>query len=729
MNMRDDSLRPRPSRQVPALGGQPMPMPHRPQAGASSGGGLTPKDFLQILRKRKWLVLACLLFFTGVAVVTTILWAKYAPMFTATAYMEVRPSQRQLGFEMPSIEGTAYGIEERLRTHAELITAEPVLARAVVNDDVRQTTWFQREPGTATHRLREDLSVVPLRDTSLIKVSVTTYDPIIAATLATAVGTADQEDTEVATKRQFDKHLKDLQDEREDLETNINRLNDALSSAAGSSATQEQHSKWGVLVSELTRQQLTLSGQIRAAENSYRRLLELQEQQALGEAPEVLAILNDNPSYIQLLRQKSQTVAELQYLLTQYQETHPKVVEANQRYRMIEQELLVLVAQAAERVVLDTQRMRLELAAAQEMVVNESEMAVRELRRIEANMTQQSNRRLRLQELNRELARVTQSIAQTRLTQNREQPVYLRQAAQAPEKRSQPKWSIMMPSGVLLGLLVGLGLALLLEAVDTSIKRPSDIRRRVDLPLLGIIPYAGDLEETIDDLYLGLQTHPDSPFGEAFRQIRTRLVFSGPVSEQRSLLITSPSPEDGRTVVAINLSIAIAQAGSRVLLVDANFRQPKIDTVFPGCPADGLTNALVDQGDWRELVHEVNANLAVMSSGPLPPNPAELLGSSHMRRLIEEMSELYDRVLFDSGPCIVVSDPVILSSLTEAVILNLRAGVNSQGIAQRARNTIQDAGGRILGVTLNGVRVMPGGYLRKSYETFYEYRERQSLPA
>jgi len=706
-----------------------MPMPGRPQAEASSGGGFTPKDLLQILRKRKWLLLVCLLFFTGVAVVTTILWAKYAPMFTATAYIEVRQSQRQLGFEMPSIEGTAYGIKERLRTHAELITAEPVLARAVANDDVRQTTWFQRKPETATHRLREILSVAPVRDTSLIKVSITTYDPVIAATLATAVGTAYQEDTEVTTKRHFDKHLRDLHDEREELETNINRLNDALSSTAGSSATQEQYSKWGVLVSELTRQQLALSGQIRAAESSYRRLLELQEQQALGEAPEVLAILNDNPSYIQLLRQKSQTISELQYLLIQYQETHPKVFEANQRYQMIEQEVVALEAKATEGVVIDAQRIRQELAIVQELVVNELEVAIRALRGIEANMAQQNSRRMRLQELNRELARVNHGIAQTRLIQNREQPVYLRQAAQAPKRRSQPKWSIMMPSGVLLGLLVGLGLALLLEAVDTSIKRPSDIRRRVDLPLLGIIPHADDLDEDIGDPYLGLQTHPDSPFGEAFRQIRTRLIFSGPVSEQRSLLITSPSPEDGRTVVAVNLSIAMAQAGSRVLLVDANFRQPKIDTVFPGCPADGLTNALVDQGDWRELVHEVDANLAVMSSGPLPPNPTELLGSSRMRQLIEEMGELYDRVLFDSGPCMVVSDPAILAALTEGVLLNIRAGVNSQGIVQRARNTIQDANGRILGVTLNCVRAMPGGYLRKNYETFYEYRERQSLPA
>ncbi len=707
------------------------PLQRPTQTGQSqSGGGLTPRDFFQILRKRKWLILVCLLFFTGVSIVATILWAKYAPMYTAKAYLQVQPSERRIGYDMPAIEGMGGpNMDRPIRTHAELIIVDPVLKRALADPDVQQTAWYIQSPLTAPSRLRDILTVTPVRETSLILIKVTTTDPNTAAILATAIGEAYELDNQEATKRKFDEHLSRLEQQRTRLETAANTLSLSISQMAGRSAMQEQASKWGVLVRELTMQELELVGNLRMATSSYNRLLELQEQQALSEAAEVMIILALDLSYGQLLRESVQVANQLRFLLQNYHDDHPAVVDARQRVQMVEQEMIQREKQATEGVVAEARMRQDFLTENLEIVRDDREMAVIKLRQISANITEMNAQRDKLQAVTRELADVTHSINQTRISQEREQPVFLRQRAQPPEERSHPKWGYMVSGGAVLGLLVGLGLALLLEAVDTSIKKPSDIGRRIDLPLLGIIPHAGDLEEDIDNLYLALHTHPDSPFGEAFRQIRTRLVFSGPASEQKTLLITSPSPEDGRTVVAVNLGTVMAQAGSRVLIVDANFRQPLLDQIFPGCPTDGLTNALIHQRDWRDLVYEVQPNLHVMSSGPLPPNPAELLGSDHMRQLIEEMSQVYDRVLFDSGPCLVVSDPCVLAALVEGVILTVRAGVNSQGVAQRARNTISEAGGRILGVALNGVRAMPGGYLRKNYETFYEYRERQSLPS
>ena len=723
-----NNLTGRPSAMAPPV---QSPLQRSAQASHSqSGGGLTPRAFFQILRKRKWLILVCLLFFTGVSIVATLLWARYAPMFTAKAYLQVQPSERRIGYDMPAIEGAGGpNMDRPIRTHAELIIVDPVLKRALAEPDVQQTAWYMQAPLSAPLRLRDILTVTPVRDTSLILIKVTTTNANTAAILATAVGRAYELDNQEATKRKFDEHLNRLEQQRTRLETTANTLSENISRMAGTSAMQEQQNKWGVLVRELTMQELELVGLLRMALASYNRLLELQEQQALSEANEVMAILAVDPSYGQLLRESVQATNNLRFLLQNYHDDHPAVIDARQRVQMVEQELAQREKQATEGVVAESRMRQDSLSENLEIVRDDREMAVIKLRQINANISELNAQRDKLQEIIKELADVTNSINQTRISQEREQPVFLRQRAQPPEERSQPKWSLMVPGGVVLGLLVGLGLAMLLEAVDTSIKRPSDIERRIDLPLLGIIPHASDLEEDIDDLYHALHTHPDSPFGEAFRQIRTRLVFSGPVSEQRSLLITSPSPEDGRTVVAANLGAVMAQAGSRVLIVDANFRQPMLDQIFPGCPTDGLTNALIHQRDWRDLVYEVEPNMHVMSSGPLPPNPAELLGSDHMRQLIEEMSQVYDRVLFDSGPCLVVSDPCILAMLVEGVILTVRAGVNSQGIAQRARNTINEAGGRILGVTLNGVRAMPGGYLRKNYETFYEYRERQSLPS
>jgi capsular exopolysaccharide synthesis family protein len=310
-----------------------------------------------------------------------------------------------------------------------------------------------------------------------------------------------------------------------------------------------------------------------------------------------------------------------------------------------------------------------------------------------------------------------------------EVPIEIRGLAVPPTDPSQPKWTLMIIGGVIFGLLAGLGVAVLLEIVDTSIKKPSDIRRRMDLPLLGMVPHIDDLEEEISDPRLAMQTFPDSPVGEAFRQIRTRVVFSGPIDRQRTLMVTSPLPEDGRTTVAVNLAGAMAQGGSKVIIIDANFRQPMLHHLFEGAPGDGLSNVLIGQTTWQQLVHEADENLHVLSAGPLPPNPAELLASRQMRTLLSELTDHYDRVLFDTGPCLVVTDPCVLASEIDGVIMVYRAGANSHGVAQRARDAMLEANARILGAVLNGVRAMAGGYLRKNYEAFYDYRERQPLPA
>ena len=163
-------------------------------------------------------------------------------------------------------------------------------------------------------------------------------------------------------------------------------------------------------------------------------------------------------------------------------------------------------------------------------------------------------------------------------------------------------------------------------------------------------------------------------------------------------------------------------------MVDANFHQPTIAALFPQCAEKGLSNVLVGQGDWRQLVYNVEPNLAVLGSGPLPPNPAELVGSEQMRDLIAEMVQAYDQVLFDGPPCLVVTDPVPLSTHVDGVVLVVRAGANTFGVVQRVRDMFLRVGAHVLGVVLNGVRVVAGGYLRKNYETFYEYREQAQLP-
>jgi polysaccharide biosynthesis transport protein len=304
-------------------------------------------------------------------------------------------------------------------------------------------------------------------------------------------------------------------------------------------------------------------------------------------------------------------------------------------------------------------------------------------------------------------------------------PVMVKAYATLPREPSMPNWSLMIPAGFALGLMVGFGLAFLLELTDSSVRTPSDLTRKMNFPLLGMVPHSDDLEEEVADFRKVVQLAPQSPAAEAFRHIRTNLLFSGPAEHRRTLLITSPAPEDGRTTVVLNLAAAMAQGGKRVLVVDANFRQPAIAGMFPSASAAGLSSALVGQASWRDVVSPTEMpNMSVIAAGPLPPNPADLLGSEQMRQLLAEMSAEYDQVLIDGSPIMVVSDSVVLSTIVDGVIMVVRAGSNSVGIVQRSAEQLARVGAHVTGVILQGVRSTAGGYLRKNYQTYYDYQQK-----
>jgi len=251
----------------------------------------------------------------------------------------------------------------------------------------------------------------------------------------------------------------------------------------------------------------------------------------------------------------------------------------------------------------------------------------------------------------------------------------------------------------------------------------------MDMPLLGIIPHIDDVVENVGDVRLACLTNPASLIAESFHQIRTNILYSEHGNTNQCLLVTSPSPSDGRTTVSVNLAATMASGGKKVLLIDANFRQPSIQGLFKRCPQGGLSGALVGDGNWQDLVCEVERGLYVMASGPMPHNPSELLHSEQMTQLLSEMKSMYDYVILDAPPVLVVSDASVLATLADGVILAVRAGNNSHGVVLRAKETLAHVRAEFIGVILNGLRTTAGGYLQKNYNTFYQYGQNARLPA
>jgi non-specific protein-tyrosine kinase len=253
------------------------------------------------------------------------------------------------------------------------------------------------------------------------------------------------------------------------------------------------------------------------------------------------------------------------------------------------------------------------------------------------------------------------------------------------------------------GLLLAIGIAFLLEYLDDTVKSGADVEALVGVPTLGAIIRMKGGGDRSEIYHLAALLYPRSPAAEAYRTLRTNVEFAAVDEPVRTLLVTSSIPGEGKTTTAANLAVVFAQAGRRTLLIDADLRKPGVHKMFNLHNTEGLTSLL--RSDAVEAVGIAQAteqeNLAVITTGPLPPNPAELLGSQRMKVILERLAAAVDLVVIDSPPLRAVTDAAILASITDGTIFVIDAGRTRRGAAVSGRDALAKVGARVLGVTLN----------------------------
>lgn len=690
---------------------------------------------MRVLRQHWLLILLSLVVCSVLAGVGTFLWLTFAPMYTATAYIAVLPPKSSELSDTQRLYNEQI-MDRLVQDAAAIVKTDPVLTDALKNSEVTKTQWHTRiGAGDRIEELADEISVGVVPNTNYIRVSMRGFNRGELPTIVNAVCKAFEEDTlaQVSGTRQeqIDRLTKERDNLQEQLDNILQRIETTLSDARVPDIT-GRRTTLAVRMERYISQMITLEMELAQAEDTLKALREQAQQGELANNPQVSYAIRTDPTIRSLRNAQLNMATELQRMLRDYGEDHPRVIEMRSAMEGLSEQ----IQQYENEIARSEAEALLNMTMAQESQLRAQSLSVRaNMNEAESNMRDVQTRLTELEDLNNSrdnieanIERLDQALVNLRLLASGDYRVRVRRQATEPRKPSMPQWHIMMPVGILLGLTIGLGGAFLLEFIDTSVKSPSDISRKVELPMLGMIPHIEDTEEELEDMRLAFRTHPNSLVDEAFRQIRTCLLFSGPASQRRSLLVTSPLPGDGRTTVALNLAASVARGGRRVLVVDANFRQPAIGQLFPDAPTEGLSSAVVGQANWTDCVYEVEDNFHVMPAGHMPPNPTELLGSDEMRQLLSEMENQYDQVLLDSAPALVVTDPCVLASLTDGVVLVVRAGSNTYGIVQRTRDMLARVGARTVGVALNGVRATAGGYFRRNYETFYEYHQPQQLP-
>ena len=267
-------------------------------------------------------------------------------------------------------------------------------------------------------------------------------------------------------------------------------------------------------------------------------------------------------------------------------------------------------------------------------------------------------------------------------------------------------------AGVVGGMLA-MGVAFLVEYLDDTVKTPEDISRALGLDTLGVI---GKLAKGTEELVA--VARPLSPVSEAFRVLRTNIRFSSVDKPIRTLLVTSAGPTEGKSTTAANLAAVMAQAGLKVIVVDADLRRPRLHQMFGIHPRGGLTGSLLEGTMDGRLQPSQIEGLAVLPAGDRPPNPSELLGSRRLRELLGLLTQHVDVVVIDSPPVLPVTDAAVLAQNVDGVLLVVDAGETRRGIAQHAVESLRQVGANVIGVVLNRVSTGKGGYYH--YQEYYE---------
>ena len=264
------------------------------------------------------------------------------------------------------------------------------------------------------------------------------------------------------------------------------------------------------------------------------------------------------------------------------------------------------------------------------------------------------------------------------------------------------RWAYLL-LGAMLSLVVGCGLAITLESLDNKIKTNVDVERLLGLPVTALIPRSVDPADS--GLARITYTDPLSPISEAYRFLRTDVLFSAQSTDAKTIMVATAKPGQGGTSTIANLGISLALDGKRVILVDADMRRPSLHRVFKLSNDLGMSNVLSNERDLEEVTFGTEVdNLFVIPAGPTPSNPSELLGSRRMQTVVERLAEYADYVLFDSPSAIAFTDAVILSQVVDGVILVVRAQQVPRGAELQVRNLLNKANAKILGVVLNDVQ-------------------------
>jgi len=553
--------------------------------------------------------------------------------------------------------------------------------------------------------------IVPEAKTRLVEIVYESSDPKFAAVAANAL--ADEYTTQNLDMRldTIQKNLRWLSDEVVKQEKKVSNAEAAITQYREDQNALSLGDRQNITIARLNSLNETATRQRTERMQKEATYNQLKSVDPATDAADAFPVVAASPGVVETKNRLTDLLAEKTRLSAKYLPNHPEI-----------QKLDLQIKNARE--TLTAQRARVI-----ETVKNEYQTAVAQERSFNTSLEQQKNEAMDLDRksgsyvvLQRQ-AESDRQLWQSLLTQQKElqvvsnsrsNNVQVQDRAEVPGAPFSPNTRREWFTALMAGLLVAFGLAFGIEYLDDTIKTPEDVAKRLGLPLLGLVPaIRGDRVPLLSEPV-------PHDFGEAFRSLRTSLVFTAGAGEARVIAVTSSQPLEGKTTTACNLATALALGGSRVLLVDADMRRPGLHRIMGVENNIGLSHLLVGQARVREAVQRTTEpNLFVITAGRTPPNPSELLASDRMKSFITNLGHgPFDWIVLDTPPVLAVTDAVVLASLVSAVVFVVGSEMTRRVHAERALQTLRAGKPRSIGVVLNRVDFDRNKYY---YSRYYGY--------
>ena len=674
------------------------------------------------------------------------------PRYTAKTFIQVLPPTET----DPMTIGTIHLQKDILYGHrqsmANLIKQQSTLEDLLDRDKVKETEWFKRWEGNrrrAVNYLDKHFGAYAHRDSEFVEISMTCSAAKEAADIVNEMLNlflATRGDTE---QQEISKKLKGLEEQRQRVQSELDAADKGLDDIRTRFNLTDIEQPIGryfqhtitIRLNDLELQKNELDLAIKQLEADIGNL----ERLATDPIDEQIEFqIERDPVMVNLAQQIAFLEAQLSGRLTKFGENHRDVrqtrelIEETKKRReerkdeIANQTRLANLKNAQDGLVVLQKRYE-QLEALRQKA--ESDKKDLDLARIQYEKVV----KIRDERLNM-LDSIKEQIEKYKIMYNDPETPKVQAVGLAPiplEMVFTRQWWLWFPSGMVLGLLLGLGLAFLVELANDLVRTPTDVARYLRIPLLGVIPDASeDSQVRRVELCHVVRQAPYSVTSESYRRCRTNLKLSGPSGSFKTLLISSGSARDGKTSMAVNLATTFVAADTKVLLIDANFRQPNLHLLFPKQQAKDSVEHF-DFGLSSVLMHQCTANEAVRPSGiegldiidcgPLPANPTELLGSARMNELLAGQRTNYDYIIIDGPPVLLVSDAKILAGLADATLLVFNAATTSRGAAQRTIRELKQVNARIVGCVLFAARAIKGGYFQEQFKSYRKYQKKAQL--